>query len=360
MRTPRTVLALMAVLALVMAACGTSGSSPSQDDDPTQEPPAESAGESMGTETSAPTAACEDISVDEPIAVGFASATQPAYLPALLAIETSRDIPMEPTFFQQSELAMQALLQGEVDVLAIGINGPMITISEGAELAIFGVTIGNDWTIVATQEIQAPEDLDGSTIAIHSETSTGTPLLRGTLDEAQAEAELVTIPGSPNRAQAMTQGQIDATPLFLSDAIRLERSDPDRFHVLLDYSEVPFASQSLVASTEWLDGNPELAECFLTHFVETGQRMSAEPDWTADRLVSLFPGEEPEYLQALADEYLGRSLWVADGGQELLSNLGDAIGILIDLGSLNADAPSDPSAYTRTDLLDAALDNAGE
>lgn len=361
MGSPRTVLiALLAVLALVVTACGEAAESPQATDGNGETQPATPDETDGSEETPAPTSACDDITVDEPVSVGFASATQPAYFPALLSIETSETIPMEATFFQQSELAMQGLLQGEVDVLAIGINGPMITISQGAELRIFGVTIGNDWTIVATQEIQSPEDLEGVRIGIHSETSTGTPLARGTLDDAGVEAEFVTIAGSPNRAQAMTQGQIDATTLFLSDSIRLERSDPDTFHVLLDYADVPFASQSLVASTEWLDSNPELAECFVTHFVETGQRMHQERDGTIEQFIEMFPEEDPDYLEALANEYLDRGLWVDDGGQELLSDLGEAAQILIDLGSLNADAPTDASAYVRMDLVDAAVENAAE
>jgi NitT/TauT family transport system substrate-binding protein len=293
------------------------------------------------------------------VTVGFASATQPAYAPALIAIDTSEKIPMEPVFFQQSELAMQALLQAEVDVLAIGVNGPMITISGGADLQIFGVTIGNDWTLVVTEDIQEPADLAGKTIAIHSETSTGTPLVRGTLDDAGVEAEFVTIAGSPNRAQAMTQGQVDATPLFLSDSIRLEGTDPDRFHVLLDYGEIPFASQALVAGTEWLDSNPELAECVLTHFIETARHMSDDPAWTTEQLVSMFPDEDPDYLDALASEYIDRGLWVTDGGAELFSNFGQAVQINIDLGTLDADASTEAADYLDTDALDAAIEHLG-
>lgn len=360
MRIPRTALfALLATVALVVTACGEPGSTPSPTDGAPTDTATPSPGETM--ETASPeAAACEGVTADEPLTVGFASATQAAYFPALLAIDTSEAIPMEPVFFQNSELAMQGILQAEIDILAIGINGPMITISEGADLRIFGVTIGNDWTIVATQDIQSPEDLAGARIGIHSETSTGTPLVRGTLNDADVEAEFVIIAGSPNRAQAMTQGQIDATTLFLSDSIRLERNDPEQFHVLLDYAEVPFASQSLVASTEWLDGNPELAECVVTHFVETGQMMHEDPQSATEQLIAMFPEEDAGYLEALATEYLERDLWVSDGGQELLSDLGEAIDILIDLGSLSPDAPTDPGAYVRMDLVDAAVENAAQ
>lgn len=348
-------------LALALAACSGGSGTPS-------EPASQAAAESRAPAGSrAPAAsasageqanACANITADEPVTVGFASATQPAYAPALLTIDNAENVPMEAVFFQQSELAMQALLQNEVDVLAIGVNGPMITISGGAPLRIFGVTIGNDWTIVANQEIQEAADLGGATIGIHSETSTGTPLVRGTLEELGVEAEFITIPGSPNRAQAMTQGQIDATALFLSDSIRLELEDPERFHVLLDYAEVPFASQSLVAGTEWLDSNPELAQCFLAEFVTTGQRMSDEPEWAIEQLEAEFPEEDPAYLEALVTEYVDRGLWVADGGQELLSNFGEALEMSVELGTLEADASTDPADYLNVELLEAVLANS--
>jgi ABC-type nitrate/sulfonate/bicarbonate transport system substrate-binding protein len=361
MRTPPSVLvALFAVVALVVMACGPAAAPTATPAAPGTPDPATTPAPPGETPTPEPVADVCDLDIDQPIQVGFASVTQPAYLPALLAIDTSEEIPMEAVFFQQSELAMQALLQGEVEVLAIGVNGPMITISEGAELRMFAVTIGNDWTIVATQDIQTVQDLDGAAIGIHSETSTGTPLARGTLDEHGLDAEFITIPGSPNRAQAMTQGQIDATTLFLSDSIRLEREAPERFHVLLDYAEVPFASQSLVASTDWLDSDQQRAECFAAQFVSTGQRMSDDPQWAIDELIALFPDEDPEYLEALATEYIGRGLWVTDGGSQLFSNFSQAIQINIDLGTLRSDASTDASDYLRTDILDAALQLAGE
>lgn len=349
MRPRRALLtSTFAILALAAAACGGGDETESSDGDA-----------SAPAGTAAPAGTC-DLSVDEPVTIGFASATQPVYAPALLSIETSENIPMEPEFFQQSELAMQALLQGEVDVLAIGVNGPMITISGGADIRIFGVTIGNDWTIVATQDIQEPADLGGTTIAIHSETSTATPLVRGTLDETGVEAEFITIPGSPNRAQAMTQGQVNATPLFLSDSIRLERSDPERFHVLLDYADVPFASQALVAGTEWLDGNPELAQCALAHFIDTGQRMAEDPGWTTDQLVAMFPDEDPDYLEALVTEYIDRGLWVTDGGEQLLGDFDQALETNVELGTLESDASTDPADYLETEALTGALELANE
>jgi ABC-type nitrate/sulfonate/bicarbonate transport system substrate-binding protein len=350
--------ALLLALALVAGACGEeTADTTTTAAEATTTTSDGGGGETTTTAGEATTTTVAGPITDVPVTVGFASADQPAYAPATLGIENAERVPMEAIFFQQSELSLQALLQGEVDVLAIGVNGPMIAVNEGAELVIIGVTIGNDWTLVTTSDIETPADLAGTTIAIHSETSTGTPLVRGTLDDAGVEAEFVIIPGSPNRAQAMTQGQIDATPLFLSGAIELEIADPDRFRVLLDYGEVPFASQAIVTTRSWLEENPEVAQALVEHFIQIGRRITAEPQWAVDQLSDRFPDDDPAYLDRLVAEYVDRGLWVTDGGAELLSNFGGAIEINIALGTLPADALTEVEDYVDRTALDMALAN---
>ena len=50
-------------------------------------------------------------------------------------------------------------------------------------------------------------------------------------------ADLLVIPGSPNRSAALMNGQIDATPLFLSDGVNIRLQQPDKFHVLKAFAE---------------------------------------------------------------------------------------------------------------------------
>jgi hypothetical protein len=88
--------------------------------------------------------------------------------------------------------------------------------------------------------------------------------------------------------------------------------------------------------------------------------MSDDPQWAIDELTALFPEEDPEYLEALATEYIDRGLWVTDGGQELFSNFSEAVEINIDLGTLREDASTDPADYLRMDVLEAALERTGQ
>lgn len=350
---------LLLALVLVVAACG-------DDDDATATTVAATTA-TTNDDTTATTAAAAATTVatttaamvDEPVTVGFASATQPSYAPALLGIETAGTVPMEAVFFQQSELAVQALLQGEIDILAIGVNGPMIAINEGAELVIIAVTIGNDWALVSTTDIATPADLEGKTIAIHSETSTATPLVRSTLEDAGVEAEFVIIPGSPNRAAAMSAGQIDATPLFLSSSIQLELEASDRFHTLVDYGEVPLASQALVTTRSWLAEHGDVATAIVRQFIETGRRISNDETWATEALSALFPDDDPAYLARLVQEYVARNLWVTDGGSALLARFGEAVQSNIARGSLPEDALTEVSDYVDLTAMNAALAELG-
>lgn len=353
MLTVRTKLVALLVFAVALAGCGGS--------DPDAETAAADAtpGDGGGAQADGDDGDGGDVApvVDEPVRVGFASADQPAYGAMTLAIAESAEaaVPMEAEFFQESELAMQALLQGEVDALGIGVNGPMIAINEGADLVTLAVTIANDWVLVTTTDITSPEDLDGAAIAIHSEVSTGTPLVRGTLDDAGVEAEFLTIPGSPNRAQAMTQGQVNATPLFLSDAISLSQSAPDRFHVLLDYADVPFASQTVVTTRGWLEENRDVAVAMVEQFVTTARRIADDTAWATEELVERFPDDDPAYLEELVQQYTERGFWVTDGGEELFQAYDEAIAINVELGTLEADASQDVDDYLDTSVLEEVL-----
>lgn len=353
----------IAVLALVaLGGCGSSGgggsasgsigqtpgSAPgSANASQTDTPASSDAGSGGSIEQSAP---AEDLGT---IKIGFASANQPAYGTTLLADKTAERFTVKEVFFQNSELAMQGLLQGEVDVLAIGVNGPMLAIAQGADIKMFGVTIGNDWVLVTDDDITSPADLEGKTVAIHSDVSTGTPLLKGTLSDAGVKANLVTIPGSPNRAQAMMSGQVDATVLFLSDALSLQDQGAGKFHVLLDYRDVPFASQALVASTSWLADHPDLASAVLQHSVDTANKIKGDQSWASDELAAMFPDDKPDYLKSLVKEYVDRELWVTDGGKALFSTLDVAIKTNKELGTLPAEASTDASDYVDLQFLEA-------
>lgn len=327
-------MAIGAMLVAVLVACTTGGTSESTGGDSTP---------SVGG--SSTTTGGNEVPA---VRVGFASQPLARSGNSILAFESTDFVNADLAFFQSSELAVQGLLLDEIDVLHIGANGPITATAQGADLVIFAVTIGNDWALVGNDTASSLDDLPGTRVAVHSETSTATVMLRQTLsDEGMTEddIDLLFIQGSPNRAQALSQGEIDATALFVSEAIQLLTTRPGEFHILLDYGNVPLAAGVLAAKRDWYEANLDAAAALVQAIQAQNSSFADDPENAKQVINERFPDEGEEYVSALVDEYVSRGLWPPDAGAALLSDFGPAIQVIAGSGSLAEGASVDPDDY---------------
>ena len=89
--------------------------------------------------------------------------------------------------------------------------------------------VANDWSVLAKADIVHCADLDQRRMAIHSECSVSAAMLRAYIEKTcpGTEPEYLIIPGSENRASALLVGEIDAAPVELIDAVRINALRPD-------------------------------------------------------------------------------------------------------------------------------------
>jgi len=337
--------AVLLVLTLALGACASpSSTAPPPTTSPTAEPDA----------TATPAARVD---------VTIGNASQPAVatgaFSAAMQAQGDSNVVATQEFFQQSELAAQALLQDDIEVLHIGVLTPINAILGGADLVIFAVDVGNDWVLVAENEIATPQDLAGKNVGIHSETSTATAMLAKTYQDNGIDPGTINtliVPGSANRAQAILQGQLDATPLLLQDVGTILEEAPGKFHVLVDWADIPLASGVLAAKRDWYEANLDAATELVRRMIATNTAWKADPSLATDFLVEQFPDSSRDYLASTAEEYLSRGLWPTDGGAAFLGDeFVAAIELLKSTGSIPADASDDPSTYVDLRAMDAAL-----
>lgn len=146
-----------------------------------------------------------------------------------------------PIFLTQSEAPVQALIQGSVDI-AHGSVVPVTTaVGAGADLRVFAQVRGLQYVMMARDDMSSPEDFEGRRVGIHAAASTTTLLTEAYLsDHPDVEPDYVVVPGSPNRIQAMLEGELDATAAQFGDDETLLEEDPDNFHVVFDFArEMP-------------------------------------------------------------------------------------------------------------------------
>ena len=137
----------------------------------------------------------------------------------------------EWTAFAEEELAIQAVLSGDMDI-AFGTpyaamqrsKAPVRIIFQLSRLVFFPVT---------TKEFSTLKDLDGQPIMLHSRGG-GTDSIANVIEDREGITfgERSYVPGSGNRVAAMLAGQAKATILDLSNRNKIIAEAGDQFNSL--------------------------------------------------------------------------------------------------------------------------------
>ena len=164
------------------------------------------------------TAACAQ---DEPIRVAMGDIASVESLGLLIAMERTKErgMPMELTFFNEEDVAAQAVVGGEAD---IGVGAPYAFIqnSDAPIRMFFRMSTLLFFPVVNTEVYKGWEDLDGQEVTVQSRGS-GTEALMRLMEQQHGikYSNMSYVPGAEVRAGAMLQGTINA-----SDRRRGERS----------------------------------------------------------------------------------------------------------------------------------------
>lgn len=181
----------------------------------------------------------------------------------------------EWTAFAEEELAIQAVLSGDMDI-AFGTpyaamqrsKAPVRIIFQLSKLVFFPVT---------TTEFTKLEDLNGQPIMLHSRGG-GTDSIANVIEERAGITlgERSYVPGSDKRVVAMLAGQAKATILDLSNKNKLVAEAPDRFHALPMF-EVKASDEALFANLDWIQENEEAVNTLVKALHSTWTDMAKDP-----------------------------------------------------------------------------------
>jgi ABC-type nitrate/sulfonate/bicarbonate transport system substrate-binding protein len=300
------------------------------------------------------------------IAVGFGGVKQVPHTATLIAMDRLRDrgYDPEPVFIPQTQLTIPAVMRGEID---FGLPDPIsaaTAIMKGVPIAIVGAYAMpglGQWVMVAPKSFTSPKQLARKRIAVHSLSSVSNMVVQFAIKKyAIANPQVLVIPGSVARAQALLQNEIDATSVFIADAIRLDMVAPGRFHILLDFKDMPVHDSVFVARRDWLSAHQTETEDLLRSLIETHRRMAAGPEWGVTRALNLFPDQDPAFVSATVRAFIARGIWDANAGipngPETIRNM---IKYLKTVEAIPSDASEDPGYYADLTALDRVLAKVG-
>ena len=300
------------------------------------------------------------------LVVGFGGVKQVPHTATLVAMERMRDRGYDaaPVFLPQTPLTIQGVLRGEID---FGLPDPIsaaTAIMKGASITIVGAYAMpglGQWVMVAPKSITTAKQLSRKRIAVHSLSSVSNMVVQFAIKKYGIDnAQVLVIPGSVARAQALLQGEIDATSVFIVDAIRLDMVAPGRFHILLDFKDMPVHDSVFVVRRDWLSTHQEETEDLLRSLVETHRRMAAGPEWGVARALTLFPDQDPTFISATVRAFIKRGIWDANAGvPNGPDTIRDMIKYLKTVEALPADASENARDYADLTVLDRVLSKVG-
>jgi NitT/TauT family transport system substrate-binding protein len=223
----------------------------------------------------------------------------------------------EWTAFADEELAIQAVLSGQMDI-GFGTpyaamqrsKAPIRIIYQLSKLVFFPVT---------TMDYKELKDLDGKPILLHSRGG-GTDSIANVIEEREGIklGERSYVPGSANRVVALLAGQADATILDLSNKNKIVAEAGDRFHSLPMF-EVKASDEALFANLDWIKANADDVDLFVKSLASVWQDMAKDPtiisrETNPDGPIGQLPAEVLAELDGFYTDAVAGGLYDPKGG----------------------------------------------
>lgn len=143
-----------------------------------------------------------------------------------------------------------------------------------------------EFVVMAKKEIANVKALNGVRLASHSPKATTQSLLEFYLKtQPGVQPNVVFIPeGSPARAEALLRGAVDAAAFDLSAAQVVNDRAPGKFHILIDFTNEPVSSSSLVVNSEFAKKRPEVVQKLVRRLVQSYREGARDPKfWVRER-----------------------------------------------------------------------------
>lgn len=223
----------------------------------------------------------------------------------------------EWTAFSDEELAIQAVLSGQMD---IGFGTPYAAMQKSkAPIRILFQLSKLKFFPVTTKKYDKLEDLNGEPIMLHSRGG-GTDSIANVIeDKLNIEfGDRSYVPGSSNRVAALVSGQTDATIIDLSNKNKVTKKFPDKFNVL-EMFEVEASDEALFGNLDWIKSNEADVDIFVKALLSVWQDMDKDPtiiskETNPDGPIGQLPKEILDTLDTFYTDAVAGGLYSPNGG----------------------------------------------
>lgn len=223
----------------------------------------------------------------------------------------------EWTAFSDEELAIQAILSGQMD---IGFGTPYAAMQRAkAPVRIIFQLSKLKFFPITSKKYSKLEDLDGQPILLHSRGG-GTDSIANVIEDRVGIkfGKRSYVPGSANRIVALIAGQTDATIVDLSNKNKLVKQQGDKFNVLPMF-EVDASDEALFANLDWIKANEKDVNIFVAALLSVYRDMAKDPtiirrETDPDGPIGQLPKEILDSLDGFYTDAVEGGLYDPNGG----------------------------------------------
>ncbi len=224
----------------------------------------------------------------------------------------------EWTAFSDEELAIQAVLSGQMD---IGFGTPYAAMQRSkAPLRIVFQLSKLKFFPVTTKKYSSLNDLNGEPILLHSRGG-GTDSIANVIESklGMTFGDRSYVPGSSNRVAALLGGRADATIIDLSNKNKLMRSEAGSNFNVLEMFDVESSDEALFANFDWIKANEDDVNIFVSALVSVYQDMHEDPtiirrETNPDGPIGQLPAEILAELDGFYTDAVEAGLYDPNGG----------------------------------------------
>lgn len=295
------------VLCLALAACTTPTASSPASVAPTDAPGSAAPSSSAATLDTTKTT------------YGYTSSSSMDSVPYLVAIEamtaSGYDISLQQ--LASNDLGLAALATNQIQMWGTGPVEWSRVVGQ-APIKLVTARANNGWQLISTADITSCAQLDGQKLGLFNLTgiSTAYPMAYFQQNCPDMKPEIVLIPDSGLRAQAMAADELKATPLQADDAVKLLDEYPGKFKVLANFSQdlAEIGRDYVGTNLTMVDQHPTI----LREFIK--QHLLAIRSFYEDPAVAIAAAEKHLEIgndaELVTNFFIEQQLWCANGGLE--------------------------------------------
>mgnify|MGYP003960124617 FL=1 len=225
----------------------------------------------------------------------------------------------EWTAFADEELAIQAILSGQMD---IGFGTPYSAMQRSkAPVRIIFQLSKLKFFPVSSPKYSKLEDLNGEPILLHSRGG-GTDSIANVIEDKLGIkfGKRSYVPGSSNRIVALVSGQADATIVDMSNKNKLVRKHGTKYNVLPMF-EVDASDEALFANLNWIKSNAKDVDIFVKALLSVYRDFHKDPtmvrkETDPDGPIGQLPKEVLAELDGFYTDAVAGGLFDQNGGGE--------------------------------------------